>query len=104
MGVYFPNLKKIALAISEIRAAKVWVFFLRFFLLLLFVYFAKFRNKTRMRAPIELKIGTLKGLIKVNLSTKFGRNPMNIHGGITDYSRKIRSKVYHAHRVNRLKE
>ena len=57
-----------------------------------------------MRAPIGLKFDTLKGLIKANFSTKFGRNPMNIHGVITDYLRKIRSKVCHAHRVNRLKE
>ena len=57
-----------------------------------------------MRAPIGLKFGTLKGLIKANLSTKFGRTPMNIHGVMTDYLRKIRSKVCHAHRVNRWKE
>ena len=57
-----------------------------------------------MRAPIRLNIGTLKGLIKANLSTKFGRNPMNIHGVMTDYLCKTRSKVCHAHRVNRLKE
>ena len=64
----------------------------------------KIRNKTRMRAWIGLKFGTLKGLIKANLSTKFGRNPMTIHGVMTNYLRKIRSKVCHAHRVNRLKE
>ena len=57
-----------------------------------------------MRSWIGLNFGTLKGLIKANLSTKFGRNPMNIHGVMTDYLRKIRSKVCHAHRVNRLKE
>ena len=38
------------------------------------------------------------------VSTMVGRNPMNIHGVITDYLPKIRSKVCHAHRVNRLKE
>ena len=64
----------------------------------------KIRNKTRTRAPIGLKFGTLKGLIKANLSTKISRNPMNIDGVMTDYLRKIRSKVCHAHRVNRLKE
>ena len=57
-----------------------------------------------MHAPIGLKFGTLKRLIKANLSTKFGRNPMNIHGVMTDYLRKMRSKVCHAHRENRLKE
>ena len=64
----------------------------------------KIRNKTRIRAWIGLKFGTVKGLIKANLSTKFGRNPMNIHGVMTDYLRRIRSKACHAHRVNRLKE
>ena len=58
----------------------------------------------QMRAPIGLKFGTLKELIKANLSTKFGWNPMNIHGVMTNYLCKIRSKVCHAHRVNRLKE
>ena len=36
----------------------------------------KIRHKTRMRAPIGLKFGTLEGLIKADLSTNFGRNPM----------------------------
>ena len=53
----------------------------------------KIRHKTRMRAPIGLKFGTLEGLIKADLSTNFGRNPMDIHGVMIDYSRKIRSKV-----------
>ena len=64
----------------------------------------KIRHKTRMRAPIGLKFGTLVGLITADLSTTFGRNPMNIHGVMIDYSRKIRSKVCHTHRVNPLKE
>ena len=51
----------------------------------------KIRHKTRMRAQIGLKFGTLKGLIKADLRTNFGRNPMNIHGVMTDYLRKIRS-------------
>ena len=33
-----------------------------------------------MRARIGLKFGTLKGLLKADLSTTFGRNPRNIHG------------------------
>ena len=57
-----------------------------------------------MRARIGLKFGTLKGLIKADLRTNFGRNPMNIHGVITDYLHKIRSKVCHAYRVNPLEE
>ena len=64
----------------------------------------KIRHKTRIRARIEMKFGIRKGPIKANLSTKFGMNPMNIHGVITDYLRKIRSKVCHAHRVNRSRE
>ena len=57
-----------------------------------------------MCARIGLKFGTLKGLIKADLHTNFGRNPMNIHGVMTDYFRKIRSKVCHAYRVNPLEE
>ena len=64
----------------------------------------KLRHKTRMRARIGLKFGTLKGLIKADLCTNFGRNPMNIHGVMTDYLRKIRSKVCHAYRVNSFEE
>ena len=57
-----------------------------------------------MRAPIRLKFGTLKGLNMVDFSTAFGRNLMYIHGVMTDYLRKIRSKVCHAHRVNPFEE
>ena len=64
----------------------------------------KIRYKTRIRARIGLKFGTLKGLIKADLCTNFGRNPMNIHGVMTDYLRKIRSKVCHAYRVNSYEE
>ena len=53
-----------------------------------------------MRAWIGLKFGTLKELIKADLCINFGRNPMNIHGVITDYVRKISSKVCHVYRVN----
>ena len=64
----------------------------------------KIRHKTRMRAPIGLKFDTLEGLIKADLSTNIVRNTMDIHGVMIDYSRKIWSKVCHAHRVNPLKE
>ena len=64
----------------------------------------KIRHKPRMRARIGLKFGTLKGLIKADLCTNFGRNPMNIQGVMTDYVRKIRSKVCHAYRVNSFEE
>ena len=66
--------------------------------------FRKIRHKTRMRARIGLKFGTLKGLIKADLCTNGGRIPMNIHGVMTDYLRKIRSKVCHAYRVNSFEE
>ena len=66
--------------------------------------FRKIHHKTRMRAPIRLTFGTLGGLIKADLSTNFGRNPMNNHGVMTDYVRKIRSKFCHAYRVNHLEE
>ena len=52
-----------------------------------------------MHTPIGLAFGTLKGLIKADLSTKFGRNPMNIHGVMTNYLGKIRSNFCHADRV-----
>ena len=64
----------------------------------------KIRHKTRMRARIGLKFGTLKGLITADLCTNFGRNPMNIHGVMTNYLRKIRSKVCHTYRVNSFEE
>ena len=54
--------------------------------------FRKIHHKTRMRTPIGLIFGTLEGITKADLRTNFGRNPMNIHGGMTDYVRKIRSK------------
>ena len=81
------------------------------FILISFVFFSssfhtlhKIRHKTRMRTPIGPKFDTLEGLIKADLSTNFGRNPMSIHGVMTDYVRKIRSKVCHAYRVNPLEE
>ena len=64
----------------------------------------KYLHKTRMRTRIGLKFGTLEGLIKADRSANCGRNPMNIHGVMTDYVRKIRSKVCHAYRVNPLEE
>ena len=60
----------------------------------------KIHHKTRMRAPIGLKFGTCKGFIKVDCSTNFGRNPININRVMTDYLHKIRSKVCHTHKVN----
>ena len=102
MGVYIPNLKKIGPAISEIRANKISFEISSFFSSSsLFRTLYKICHKTQMRTPIGLKFGTLEGLIKADLITNFGRNPMNIHGVMTDYVRKIRSKAY---RINPLEE
>ena len=64
-----------------------------FILIFSFLFFSfrtlrKIRHKTRMRARIRLKCGTLKGLIKADLRTNFGRNLIDIHRGMTDYLRK----------------
>ena len=45
-GIYIPNLKKIAPAISEIQAAKVSFFFLRFFFFFFFSHTCKIRHKS----------------------------------------------------------
>ena len=74
------------------------------FFLLLFTHFAKSAIKHQCVAPIGLKFGTLKGLIKAGLSTKFGWNLINIHRVMTVYFHKIWSKFCHAHRVNPLEE
>ena len=78
---------------------------------LIFLFFSssfrtlrKIRHKTQMHAPIGQKYGTHKGLIKADLSTNFGRNPMKIHGVMINYLRKMKLKVCHTHRVNPLKE
>ena len=54
--------------------------------------------------PIAMKFGTQKGSPKANPSIKFGTNPMNGSGVITDYSSKARSICCHAYRVNRFME
>ena len=102
-AVYIPNLKEIAPAISEIRTAKVSIFFLVFFLLRVFAHLQNY-YKTRTRAPIALKFGTQKGSPKANPSIKFGANPINGSGVMTDYSCKTRSICCHAYRVNRCME
>ena len=81
-----------------------FVFFFFFFFFFFISSLSKIRHKTRMRAGIGLNFGTLKGLIKADLCTNFSRNPMNIHGVMTDYLRKIRSKVSHAYRINSFEE
>ena len=80
-------------------------FFFVFFLLLLrlFAHLKNCYNK-QTRTPIALKFGTQKGSPKANPSIKFGTNPMNGSGVMTDYSRKTRSICCHAYRVNRFME
>ena len=95
-GVYIPNLKEIAPAISEIRAAKV-----SFFFFFVFSHTCKNCYNKQRRTPIALKFGTQKGSPKANPSIRFGTNPMNGSGVMTDYSCKTRSICCHAYRVNR---
>ena len=92
--VCIPNVKEIAPAISEIQAAKVSIFFF------VFLHTCKNCYKTLTRTPIALKFGTQKGGPKANPSIKFGANPMNGSGVMTDYSRKTRSICCHAYSVN----
>ena len=56
------------------------------------------------RTPIALTFGTQKGSPTANPSIKFGTNPMNGLGVMTDYSRKTRSICCYAYRVNRFME
>ena len=91
---------QIALAISEIRAAEVSIFFFVFFFFV-FSHTCKHCYKAQMRTLITLKFGTQKGSPKANPSIKFGANPMNSSGVMTDYSHKTRSICCHVYRVNR---
>ena len=56
------------------------------------------------RTPFAMKFGTQKGSPKANPSIKFGTNPLNGSGVMTDYSRKTRSICCHTYRVNRFME
>ena len=104
-GVYTPNLKEIVPAISEIRAAKISIFLLRFCSFFFVVsHTCKNCYKTQTRTPVALKFGTQKGSPKANSSITFGANPMNGSRVITDYARKTRSICCHAYRVNRFME
>ena len=102
-GESLLNLKEIAPAISEIRPAKVSIFFL-FLSFFVFSHTCKKCYKTQMRTPITLKFVTQKGSPKVNPSIKFGPNTMNCSGFMTNYSRKTRSICCHAYRVSRFME
>ena len=80
-----------------------FVFFFVFFFFVFSHTCKKCCNK-QTRTLIALKFGTQKGSPKANPSIKFGTNPMNGSGVMTDYSRKTRSICCHAYRVNRFTE
>ena len=75
-----------------------------FYFFFLFSHTCKNCYKTQTRTPIALTFGTQKGSPKANPSIKFGANPMNGSGVMTDYSRKTRSICCHAYRINRFME
>ena len=79
-------------------------FFLRFFFFFIFSHTCKSCYNKQTRTPIALTFGTKKGSPKANPSIKFGTNPMNGSGVMSDYSRKTRSICCHAYRVNRFME
>ena len=79
-------------------------FFFFFFFFFVFSHTCKNCYNKQTRTPIALKFGTQKGSPKANPSIKFGTNPMNGSGVMTDYSRKTRSICCHAYRVNRFME
>ena len=79
-------------------------FFLRFFFFFVFSHTCKNCYNKQTRTPIALKFGTQKGSPKANPSIKFGTNPMNGSGVMTDYSRTTSSICCHAYRVNRFME
>ena len=81
---------------------RLFIFLLSFFIV--FSHTCKNCYKTQTRAPIALQFGTQKGCPKANPCIKFGVNPMNGSGVMSDYSRKIRSICCHAYRVNRFME
>ena len=81
-----------------------FVFFFFVFFFFVFSHTCKNCYNKQTRTPIALKFGTQKGSPKANPSIKFGTNPMNGSGVMTDYSRKTRSICCHAYKVNRFME
>ena len=74
------------------------------FFFFVFSHTCKNCYKTKTRTPIALQFDTEKGSLKANSSIKFGADPMNGSGFMTNYLRKTRSICYHAYRVNRFME
>ena len=85
-------------------SSQIAIFISFLFLLLLFTHFAISTINTNACCNIRLKFGTINGLIKADLSIKFGRNSMNIHVVMTNYLHKIKLNFCHTHRVNPLEE
>ena len=81
-----------------------FVFFFFVFFFFVFSHTCKNCYNKQTRTPIAMKFGTQKGSPKANPSIKFGTNPMNGSGVMTNYSRKTRSICCHAYRVNRFME
>ena len=81
-----------------------FVFFSSFFFFFVFSHTCKICYNKQTRTLTDLKFGTQKGSPKANPSIKFGTNPMNGSGVMTNYSRKTRSICCHAYRVNRFME
>ena len=73
------------------------------FVFFFFVFSHNCKNcyNKQTRTPIALKFSTQKGSPKANPSIKFGTNPINGSGVMTDYSHQTRSICCHAYRVNR---
>ena len=80
--------------VTQVRAAK-------FLLIFLFHTLCKIHQ---MLTPLKLKFGTLKGIIKANLGTKFGENLIKIHGVTINYSYKIISNFCHTYKINRFEK
>jgi len=57
-----------------------------------------------VRASIWLKFGTLIGDLKSNNSFKFGVNPINIQGVISDFMCNAKSNFYQTYRLNCFEE
>ena len=101
--IYLPNLKQIIPADPEIaiREQNFEIISSCFFFFIL--HTSIFAHKMQMHTLIELKLDTHRGLIKAHLRTNFGWNPIKTYGVMIDFSRKRRSKICHAYRVNRWK-
>ena len=100
----FQSWRKSLQPFPRYELPKFRLFFFVYFFFFVFSHTCKNCYNTQTRTPIALKFGTQKGSPKANPSIKFGTNPMNGSGVMTDYSRKTRWICCHAYRVNRFME